>query len=57
MTKEELKNLIKSLAQSQGSYGRLLRNIEESDNSEEIWQYLEDKNFKDALDFVLFIEQ
>ena len=57
MKKLELKNLIESLARSQGLYGRLLRNIEESDNSEEIWQYLEEKNFKDPIDFILFIEQ
>ena len=57
MDKLELKKLVKSLAQSQGSYGRLLRNIEESDNSEEIWQYLEEQNFEDAIDFILFIEQ
>lgn len=57
MKKLELKKLVKSLAQSQGLYGRLLRDIEESDNSNEIWQYLEDKNFKDAVDFALFVEQ
>ena len=57
MNKQQLKQLIESLAKSQGLYGRLLRNIEESDNEEEIWQYLEEKNFKDGLEFVLFIEQ
>jgi hypothetical protein len=57
MKKSELKKLVKLLAQSQGFYGRLLRDIEESDNSEEIWQYLEEKNFKDPVDFILFLEQ
>lgn len=46
------------MARSQGSYGRLLRdigNMNESDR-EEFWITLEAQNFADAIDVVLFIE-
>ena len=56
MTKAEIKKLVKSLAQSQGLYGRLLRDIEQSGNEEKIWEQLEKQNFKDGVEFVLFIE-
>lgn len=50
-------NTIKSLSYSQGSYGRLLRDIDSL--SEEDKQNLVDElpTFKDKLDVVLFIEQ
>ena len=50
-------NTIKSLSYSQGSYGRLLRDIDSL--SEEDKQKLVDQlpAFKDAVDVVLFIEQ
>ena len=50
-------NTIKSLSYSQGSYGRLLREIDslgEHDLNELITQL---PDFKDAVDVVLFIEQ
>ena len=50
-------NTIKSLSQSQGSYERLLREIENLDewNKKDLIGQLPD--FKDTLDVVLFIEQ
>ena len=50
-------NTIKSLSYSQGSYGRILREI--NNLSEEDKQNLVDQlpDFKDAVDVVLFIEQ
>ena len=50
-------NTIKSLSYSQGSYGRILQEIDSL--SEEDKQNLIDKlpDFKDILDVVLFIEQ
>ena len=50
-------NTIKSLSYSQGSYGRMLReidNLSEHDLNELITQL---PDFKDAVDVVLFIEQ
>ena len=50
-------NTIKSLSYSQGSYGRILREIDSL--GEEDKQKLVDQlpDFKDAVDVVLFIEQ
>lgn len=56
MTASEIKNTIKSLAGSQGFYGRLLRSIEESGREEEIYKELEKQHFKDSVDMVLFFE-
>ena len=50
-------NTIKSLSYSQGSYGRILRDIDslsEHDLNELITQL---PDFRDAVDVVLFIEQ
>lgn len=58
---EEIMNVIKGLASSQGFYGRLLRAIEELKN-EDVHKYqnlvleLEAQNFKDAVDVVMFFE-
>ena len=50
-------NTIKSLSYSQGSYGRLLREINNLDEDE--IQDLIDQlpEFKDTIDVILFIEQ
>ena len=50
-------NTIKSLSYSQGSYGRLLREINSlgEENKQNLVDQLPD--FKDAVDVVLFIEQ
>lgn len=54
MNKEEILKTVKSLAQSQGSYGRLLQQLE---SNEKALEYLEQQNFKDEIDLILFIEQ
>lgn len=50
-------NTIKSLSYSQGSYGRILRQIDNLDeqNKKDLIYQLPD--FKDYVDVVLFIEQ
>lgn len=53
MNKEQILNTIKSLARSQGFYGRLLENINED---ETILDELVEQNFADSLDLVLFLE-
>lgn len=53
MTREEILENIKMLARSQGYYGRLLRAIEED---ESILDRLEEQNFNDVVDMVLFLE-
>lgn len=53
MNKQEIMDAIKSLAQSQGFYGRLYRTLKE--NSEAL-EFLEKQNFKDSLDMVMFLE-
>lgn len=48
---------IKALSSSQGSYGRLLREIDNLDewNKQDLIDQL--PNFKDTVDVILFIEQ
>ena len=53
MTREEILENIKMLAKSQGFYGRVLRAIEEDDS---IIDTLEEQNFKDVIDLVLYLE-
>ena len=53
MTREEILENIKMLSKSQGYYGRLLREIEED---ETILDTLEEQNFNDVVDMVLFLE-
>ena len=53
MKKEQILNVIKSLAKSQGFYGRLLEHINEQPS---YLDFLEKQNFKDAIDFVLYME-
>lgn len=52
-----LKN-IETLAQSQGYYGRLLRQLEELDNEEleKVKTQIEELNFKDMLDIIMYFE-
>jgi hypothetical protein len=45
-----------SLSQSQGFYGRLFEYLASEDGAEELAQ-LAEQNFKNAIDFVLYIEQ
>ena len=52
-TKWEILDVIKSFAKSQGFYGRLLKHINEVPS---YLDFLEKQNFKDAMDFILYME-
>lgn len=58
MTFNECLDIIKSLARSQGFYGRLLRDINELDTNslEELKEEWESKHFTSDLDFILYLE-
>ena len=58
MDRQEIRKVFEMLACSQGFYGRLLRSIDEADEEtrEEFWKDLEEQNFKDAVDVVLYLE-
>lgn len=58
MKREEIMETIKSLAGSQGLYGRLYRDLMELDEDEykQVMLELESQNFKDEVDLVMFIE-
>ena len=56
MDKQQIWDELNELAMSQGFYGRLIRDIYESGRMDEILQELEDKNFRDPLDLILFFE-
>ena len=53
MDRTRILELIKSLAKSQGFYGRLLRDIQENP---EILDHLEQQTFNDDLDLILYLE-
>ena len=53
MKRERILEIISDLSKSQGLYGRLLRDIELDPT---IPDTLEEQNFKDSLDLILFIE-
>ena len=58
MEREEIMEKIKSLASSQGLYGRLYGDLMELDEDEyeQVMLELESQNFKDEVDLVMFIE-
>lgn len=57
MTREEILNHIKTLAMSQGFYGRLLRQIDESPQIlDQLEQTAKEEGWKDVLDLVLYLE-
>ena len=57
MNKEQILNSIKTMAASQGFYGRLYERLTDgSDEANESMDMLESQNFKDIVDLVLFIE-
>lgn len=56
MSKQEIWNTICSLSQSQGLYGRIKVGILESGRKADILQQLEDRNFNDAVDLIMFFE-
>lgn len=58
MKREAIENVMRSLAMSQGFYGRMLNEIYSApeDEQERFWENMEAQNFGDALDVVLFLE-
>jgi len=58
MKRDEILKLIEDLSHSQGFYGRMLQAIKELDEDERdrLWEALERENFKDSLDFILYVE-
>ena len=58
MKKEEILNLFGVLAQSQGYYGRLLNSLmsADSDSREEFLSNLEEQNFSDGVDLIMYLE-
>ena len=58
MKRDQIIDTFKSLACSQGFYGRLLAAINDADEDsrEEFFAELEAQNFRDPLDLILYIE-
>lgn len=61
MNREQIMEAIKQLAHSQGSYGRFYRDLcemreEDPDRFDKAMTMLEEKNFKDAVDLVMYLE-
>ena len=57
MSRDEIMRTLKSLALSQGSYGRLVEQIETSEDGDAILTHLEEQNFADAVDLIMYLEQ
>ena len=57
MTKQEILELVRTLASRQGFYTRLYQFLSEgSEDSEEYLSMLENKGFKDQIDLILYFE-
>ena len=57
MKREEIKKLFIELSKSQGFYGRLLKLLSlDEKNENRFYKELEEKNFKNSVDLILFIE-
>lgn len=61
MNREQIMEAIRQLAYSQGSYGRFYRDLcemreEDPDRFDEAMTMLEDENFKDAVDLIMYLE-
>jgi hypothetical protein len=57
MDREQILDVFRSLACSQGFYGRLLRDISENEEwGDEFLNHLEEQNFRTELDLILYIE-
>ena len=57
MNREQILSTIKGLAMSQGSYGRMYEFLTSgTDEAEDALATLEEQNFGDAVDMVMFIE-
>lgn len=62
MKRKEILETIRRLSMSQGSYGRLLRNLttmekEDPEAYEIVMNDFEKQNFKEPLDLILYIEE
>ena len=62
MDREQIMQVIRSLAKSQGFYGRLLCGIQElqkndPEEADRLLSMLEVQKFNDALDVILYFEQ
>ena len=57
MKRQEILNGIRRLACSQGFYGRLLRELQSNEEAaNEFFDECERQNFKDMVDFVMWLE-
>lgn len=58
MKKEEIMNNIKMLANQQGFYGRILNALEKMSETErdDVLQSLEEQNFQDVVDMIIYFE-
>ena len=58
MKYEDFLENIKTLSQSQGYYGRLLRQLEDLDDEElkEVKTQIESQHFNDMLDIIMYFE-
>ena len=57
MNRQEILNAVKSLAMSQGFYGRLYNALTDgTEEAESVLQEMVDQNFKDSVDMVMWIE-
>ena len=57
MNRQEILNAVKSLAMSQGFYGRLYNALTNgTEEAEAVLQEMEDQNFKDTVDMVMWLE-
>jgi len=58
MNREQIIDSFRILANSQGSYGRILNHLDNisDDERDDILSNLEKQNFKDIVDLVMFIE-
>lgn len=54
--KEQILEWCRTLAKSQGFYGRLLEELEDSTNLDNLTNICEKENIKDIVDFVMLIE-
>lgn len=57
MNRQEILNAVKSLAMSQGFYGRLYNALTNGiEEAEAVLQEMVDQNFKDSVDMVMWLE-
>lgn len=58
MDRNQIMDTFRSLARSQGFYGRLVRQIESLSESDRdtLMSSLEEKNFVDSVDLIMYIE-